>query len=104
MEKGIHKKDQHPVYNAENNRLRTEMMILPKKPENKDKKIVISKGKLHVNDDIVDKNLFTGSASPLNILAWNINGVKNEFLQIDVCKMLEKLHIILLAATHYWEN
>ena len=52
------KKDRHPVYVAENNRLRTKMMILRQKPENKDKKIVISNGKLYVNDDIVEKNSF----------------------------------------------
>ena len=52
------KKDQHPVYAAENNRLRRKMVDMRKLPENKDKEVIIKDGKLTINGTIVDKNLF----------------------------------------------
>ena len=52
------KKDQHPVYVSENNRLRVRMKKLQKLPENINKIIVIKDGKLTVNGTIVDENLF----------------------------------------------
>ena len=52
------KKDQHPVYVAENNRLRKKMIDLRKLPENKDKEVFIKDGKLTVNGNTVDQNLF----------------------------------------------
>ena len=52
------KKDQHPVYVGENNRLRSKMKKLQKMPENKDKTILIKDGKLTVNGTPVDENLF----------------------------------------------
>ena len=52
------KKDQHPVYVAENNRLRKKMGDLRKKPENKEKDILIKDGKLTVQGTVVDQNLF----------------------------------------------
>ena len=52
------KKDQHPVYVGENNRLRSKMKRLQKMPENKDKTILIKDGKLTVNGTPVDENLF----------------------------------------------
>ena len=52
------KKDQHPVYVNENNRLRTKMKKLQNVPENANKTIIIKDGKLTVNGTIVDENLF----------------------------------------------
>ena len=52
------KKDQHPVYISENNKLRTEMKKLKALPENKDKTVVIKDGKLTINGTKVDENLF----------------------------------------------
>ncbi len=52
------KKDQHPVYVAENHRLRKKMVDLRKLPENKDKEILIKDGKLTVQGSVVDQNLF----------------------------------------------
>ena len=53
------KKDQHPVYVAENNRLRKKMYDLKKLPENLNKNNVrIDKGKLYVDNVIVDENTF----------------------------------------------
>ena len=52
------KKDQHPVYIAENNRLRKKMVDLRKLHENKDKEILIKNGKLTVQGAVVDQNLF----------------------------------------------
>jgi hypothetical protein len=51
-------KDLHPVYSKQNKRLRDRMMDLKKKPENKDKNIRIVKGKLMVENDVIDKNPF----------------------------------------------
>ena len=52
------KKDQHPVYIAENNRLRKKMSDLRKIPENNDKEVIIKNGKLTINGAIIDQNLF----------------------------------------------
>ena len=52
------KKDQHPVYVNENNRLRKKMTDLRKLPDNKDKEIVIKNEKLTINGNVVDQNLF----------------------------------------------
>ena len=52
------KKDQHPVYAAENNRLRKKMDNLRKLDENKEKEILIKDGKLTVQGNVVDQNLF----------------------------------------------
>ncbi len=52
------KKDQHPVYVAENNRLRKKMNDLRKVPENKEKEVLIKDGKLMINGITVDQNLF----------------------------------------------
>ena len=42
------KKDQHPVYLAENNRLRRKKFVLKKLPENETKEVKIVNGKLLV--------------------------------------------------------
>ena len=52
------KKDQHPVYVNENNRLRKKMVDLRKLPNNKDKEIFIKNGKLTIDGIVVDQNLF----------------------------------------------
>lgn len=52
------KKDQHPVYAAENNRLRMKTTDLWKKPEYNGKEILIRDGKLMVNGVTIDQNLF----------------------------------------------
>ena len=52
------KKDQHPVYVAENNRLRKKMIDARKKPENKEKEIFIKDGKLQIDGVTIDQNLF----------------------------------------------
>ena len=52
------KKDQHPVYVSENNRLRKKMTDLRKLPENAEKDIFIKDGKLTINGSIIDQNLF----------------------------------------------
>ena len=52
------KKDQHPVYVSENNRLRNKMTDLRKLPENAGKDIFIKDGKLTINGSVIDKNLF----------------------------------------------
>ena len=52
------KKDQHPVYLAENNRLRKKMAELRKLEENAGKTITIKNGKLSVDDTVIDQNLF----------------------------------------------
>ena len=52
------KKDQHPVYVGENNRLRTKMKKIKQMPENVDKTVIIKDGKLTVDGTIVDENLF----------------------------------------------
>ena len=52
------KKDQHPVYLAENNRLRKKATELKKKPGYENKEIKIFNGKLTVDNNEVDRNLF----------------------------------------------
>ena len=52
------KKDQHPTYVGENNRLRKKMKILKSNPDNKNKDIKITKGKLFVDGRKVDENTF----------------------------------------------
>ena len=52
------KKDQHPVYIAENNRMRKKMFELRQKEENIDKNIKIEKGKLLVDNVVHDQNTF----------------------------------------------
>ena len=52
------KKDQHPVYIAENNRLRKKVAELKKKPGYDQKEIKVYNGKLTVDNNEVDRNLF----------------------------------------------
>ena len=52
------KKDQHHTYVAENNRIRKKMKVLKSNPDNKDKDIKIIKGKLCVDGQKVDENIF----------------------------------------------
>ena len=52
------KKDQHPVYIAENNRLRTKANELKKKAGYENKEIKIYNGKVLVDNVVVDKNMF----------------------------------------------
>lgn len=52
------RKDEHPVYLAEKNRLRKKMLELKKVEENKTKEIIIKDGKLLMNGVVVDKNTF----------------------------------------------
>ena len=52
------KNDQHPVYANENNRLRKKMGALRRDPNNANKTIALKDGKLTVNGNIVDHNLF----------------------------------------------
>ena len=52
------KKDQHPVYIAENNRLRRKAGELKKKPGYDRKEVKIFNGKLMVNNNEIDQNLF----------------------------------------------
>ena len=51
-------KDLHPVYSKQNKRLRDKMSELKRKPQNKEKNIKIVKGKLMVDNEVVDKNPF----------------------------------------------
>ena len=52
------KKDQHPVYIAENNRLRKKAAEIKEKAGNEYKEIKIFNGKLMVDNNEVDRNLF----------------------------------------------
>ena len=52
------KKDQHPVYINENNRLRKKLGALRRDPVNAEKTITLKDGKLTVNGVVVDHNLF----------------------------------------------
>ena len=52
------RKDEHPVYLAEKNRLRRKMMELKRMEENNTKEIVIKDGKLMIDATVVDKNTF----------------------------------------------
>ena len=52
------KKDQHPVYVAENNRLRAKMTKLRREDVDRQKTIMIKDGKLSVDGTVVDSNLF----------------------------------------------
>ena len=52
------KKDQHPTYIAENNKLRKKMKLLKSNPDNQNKDIKILKGKLLVDNEEVDGNTF----------------------------------------------
>ena len=52
------KKDQHPVYLSENNRLRKKAYTLKKTAGNENKEIKIVKGNLLIDNVTVDKNLF----------------------------------------------
>ena len=52
------KKDQHPVYLGENNRLRKKVNDLKKKPGYENKEIKLVNGKVLVDNQVVDKNLF----------------------------------------------
>ena len=52
------RKDQHPVYASENNRLRKKMGTLRRDPANANKDIALKDGKLTVDGHTVDHNLF----------------------------------------------
>ena len=52
------KKDQHPVYIAETNRLRKKAADLRKRPGYEEKEVKVYNGKLTVDNDEVDRNLF----------------------------------------------
>ena len=52
------KKDQHPVYVAENNRLRRKVADLKKVRGNENKEIKIENGKVLVDNNVVDQNMF----------------------------------------------
>lgn len=52
------KADQHPVIIQENNRLRTKLKKLKNLDENKEKNVRLEKGKLKIDNTIVDQNLF----------------------------------------------
>ena len=52
------KKDQHPVYAAENNRLRKRAADLRKVQGNENKDIKVQNGKVLVDNNIVDQNMF----------------------------------------------
>ena len=52
------KKDEHPVYLGEKNRLRQKMNNLRRKPENENKTILIQNGKLTIDGNVEDQNLF----------------------------------------------
>ena len=53
-------KDLHPVYSKQNKRLRDKMAKIKMEPQNRGKNIRIVKGKLMVDDNVVDKNPFFG--------------------------------------------
>ena len=52
------RKDQHPVYANENNRLRKKVGVLRRDPANANKDIALKDGKLTVDGHTVDHNLF----------------------------------------------
>ena len=52
------KKDQHPTYIAENNRLRKKLKMLKANPDNQNKDIKILKGKLFMEGEEIDGNTF----------------------------------------------
>ena len=52
------KKDQHPVYLNENNRLRKKVSDLKKIQGNENKDIKIANGKVMIDNVVVDQNLF----------------------------------------------
>ena len=52
------KKDQHPTYIAENNRLRKKLKMLKANPDNQNKDIKILKGKLLMDGEEIDGNTF----------------------------------------------
>ena len=52
------KKDQHPVYLSENNRLRKKVYELKKVQGNENKDIKIANGQLLIDGVAIDKNLF----------------------------------------------
>ena len=52
------KKDEHPVYTAEYNRLCREFKKLKEKNENTNKTVAFKAGKIFIDGVIVDKNTF----------------------------------------------
>ena len=52
------KKDENPVYAAENFRLRKEFKALKENPENAGKSVVFKDGKIMIDEVVVDKNYF----------------------------------------------
>ena len=52
------KKDQHPVYANENNRLRKKLGTLRRDPINAEKAVILKDGKITVDGTMVDQNLF----------------------------------------------
>ena len=58
MEKYFYKKDLHPVYITENNRIRKKYCQLKEDPENVGKEIKIENGVHTVNQEAVDINTF----------------------------------------------
>ena len=52
------KKDEHPVYVAENTRLRKHFKQLKDLDENKGKRVVFKDGKISIDGSVVDKNTF----------------------------------------------
>ena len=52
------RKDEHPVYLAERTRLRKKMEELKRNPDNRNKEITIKDGKLMVDSEVADENIF----------------------------------------------
>ena len=52
------RKDQHPVYASENNRLRKKMGDLRRNPANANKVVALKDGKLTIDGNTVHHNLF----------------------------------------------
>ena len=91
------KKDLHPVYSKENQRIRKKRYDLQTQFNNNNERreVKIVNGQLQVDGVTVDRNLFFSlSASILKaqikILFWNINGVGNKLEKIAFKKLLAK--------------
>ena len=52
------KEDKHPVELAEFHRIRLKFNSLKNLPENLDKNVKLEKGRIYINGEIIDKNLF----------------------------------------------